>query len=230
VHHPLTILARVFEPAHVLGLAVLFVPVLALCLRSTVMFAAAPQLAFVLLSARLWDVTPLSQNVLPIVPFVFAGAVYALAGRSPTSKWQARHVLFASFTCGVLFGPLNPLLMPRVSLRHVSAERRAVALVPAGAPVSATNYLGAHLAARNYLGVFPVVGKATWLVVDRADAHLPDLKWLRTHRRAVGVTDLVWQPELMKAEIRKLQASPRWRRVYSSEGVMVFTRAATQTR
>lgn len=189
------------------------------------MFAAAPQLAFVLLSARLWDVTPLSQNVLPIVPFVFAGAVYALAARSPTAKWQARHVLVASFTCGVLFGPLNPLLMPRVSLRHVSAERRAVALVPAGAPVSATNYLGAHLAARSYLGVFPVVGKATWLVVDRADAHLPDLQWLSTHRRAVGVTDLVWQPELMKAEIRKLQASPRWRRVYSSEGVMVFTRA-----
>jgi uncharacterized membrane protein len=225
VSHPLRIADRVFSPVHLLGLALLLVPVLAMCFRSVIFLAAAPQLAFVLLSARVTGLAPTSQNILPIVPFIFAGTVYALRPRSEPRKWEAGHVLVASLACTAFFGPLNPLLLPRASSDRAAAERRAVALVPAGAPVSATNYLGAHLAARSYLGVFPVVGKAKWLVLDRRDAYLPDLKWLRSrHGNAVGVTDLVWQPKLMTAEIRKLEASPRWRRVYSRDGVMVFTR------
>jgi uncharacterized membrane protein len=229
VLHPLRVIARVVEPVHVLGLALLLVPVLGLCFRSAVMLAAVPQLAFVLLSARVTDTAPTSQNILPIVPFVFTGAVYALA-RSKGGKWQAGHVLVASIACAVFFGPLNPKLFPSVSVRHAAAERRAVSLVPAGAPVSATNHLGAHLADRSYLGVFPVVGKATWLMVDMTDAYLPDRRWLRRRGTAVGVTDLVWRPKQMKSELRQLEESPRWKRVYSSDGVMVFTRSAARTR
>jgi uncharacterized membrane protein len=223
--HPLRIVYRVLNLAHLLGLALLLVPVLAICFRSAVTLAAAPQLAFVLLSARVTGIAPTSQNILPIVPFLFAGTVYALRPRSDTQKWGAGHVLVASLACAVFFGPLNPLLFPSASSVHAAAERQAVALVPTRVPVSATNYLGAHLAARRYLSVFPVVGRATWLVLDRHDAYLPDLKWLRSRQgTAVGVTDLVWQPKLMSSEVRRLQASPRWRRVYSRDGVMVFTR------
>jgi uncharacterized membrane protein len=231
LHHPLRVLSRIFEPVHLFGLALLFVPVLGLCFRSSVMLAAAPQLAFVLLSARILDAAPQSQNILPIVPFIFAGAVYALHPRSKEPKWKPGHVLVASLGCAVFFGPLNPALLPSLSLRHVAAERRAAALVPTGVPVSTTNHIGAHLAARRYVGVFPVVGRATWIVVDRKDDYLPDLKWLRSHHGAsVGVTDLVSQPKLMNAEVRKLETSLRWKRVYFSDGVMVFTRAAAPTR
>jgi uncharacterized membrane protein len=224
---PSAIVRRVALPAHVLGLAILFVPVLGLCFRSAVMFAALPQLAFVLLSARVADVAPDSQNLLPVVPFVFAGTVYALSERSATPSLRAGHVLAASVACGVIFGPL--LHFPSPSLRHVAAERRAIALVPASAAVSTTNNLGAHLATRRHLYVFPVIRKATWVIVDRSDDYLPDLKWLRTHGSEVGVTDLVWQPELMKAEIRKFESSPSWKRMYSSHGVMVFARSAVRT-
>ena len=223
--HPVTILARVFQPAHLLGLAFLFVPVLGICLRSPLTLAAAPQLAFVLLSARVADVAPTSQNVLPILPFVFAGTIYALRPRSDVQKWKAGHVFVVSLGCAAFFGPLNPLLWPSASSQHVAAERRAVALVPVGAPVSSTNHLGAHLAARRYLSVFPVLGQARWIVLDRKDAYLPDLEQLRSRQGpAVGVTDLAWQPKLMRSEIRKLETSPRWKRIYSSDGVMVFTR------
>ena len=197
--------------------------------RSAVMLAAVPQLG-IRASVGAGDGYGANvQNILPIVPFVFTGAVYALA-RSKGGKWQAGHVLVASIACAVFFGPLNPKLFPSVSVRHAAAERRAVSLVPAGAPVSATNHLGAHLADRSYLGIFPVVGKATWLMVDMTDAYLPDRRWLRRRGTAVGVTDLVWRPKQMKSELWQLEESPRWKRVYSSDGVMVFTRSAARTR
>ncbi len=226
VTHPLRLVIRLFSPLHLLGLGLLIAPVLALCLRSAVMWAAAPQIAFVLLSARVGDIAPASQNVLTIVPFVFAGAVYALS-RNPTSRWRPEHVLVASLGCCLFMGPLNPVLWPSFSLRHVAAERRAVALVPRSAPVSVTNHLGSHLAARRYLYVFPVIGRATWVVVDKTDPSLPDLRWLRTRQGTeVGVMDLPTQPGLMRREILKLERSPRWRPVFSSDGVMVFRRRA----
>jgi hypothetical protein len=211
--------------AHFFGLVVLFAPVLALCFRSTVMLAAAPQLGFVLLSARLGDIAPSSQNILPIVPFIFAGTVYALRPRSETPKWRAGHVLVASLGCAAFFGPLNPVLIPHVSLRHAGAERQAVALIPPSAAVSSTNFLGAHLAARRYLYVFPVIGKATWVALDVRDPELPNMQFMRgRHGTAVWQRDLILQPTLMKSYVRKLEANRHWTRVFSSHGVMVFKR------
>ena len=226
VVHPVRIVDRTVGTVRLIGLALIFVPVLGLCFRSSVMLAAAPQLAFISLSARATDVAPSSQNILPIVPFVFAGAVYALRTRSAAPRWKADHVLVASVGCAAFFSPLNPNLLPFTSLstRHVAAQRRAVALVPASAAVSATNHLGAHLAARHYLYVFPVIGKATWVVIDRSDPVLPNPATLHRRGNAVGVNDLVSQPKLMRAEIRALEASSRWNRVYSNDGVMVFRR------
>jgi uncharacterized membrane protein len=225
VAHPLTIGHRVVGAGHLFGLALLFAPVLFLCFRSVVMVAAAPQLAFVLLSARIADVAPWSQNLLPIVPFVFAGTVYVLRPRSKTPKWRAGHVLVASLGCAAFFGPLSPWLFPSASLRHVAAERQAVGLVPRSAVVSTTNHLGAHLASRRFLYVFPVLGKATWVVLDEQEPQLPNMEFLRRrHGSAVWTRDLVSQPELMTSEIRRLEADPRWTRVFSSDGVMVFTR------
>ena len=45
-----------------------------------------------------------------------------------------------------------------ISARHVAALDRAVALVPADAPVSTSNRVGGHLAARGYLYMFPLSG------------------------------------------------------------------------
>jgi hypothetical protein len=132
--------------------------------------------------------------------------------------------LVASLGCAAFFGPLSFLASPSASLRHVAAERHAIALVPPSAAVSATNHLGAHLAKRRYLYVFPVLGKATWIVLDEQEPQLPNMGFLRRrHGTAVWTRDLVSQPKLMKSEIRKLEASRRWSRVFSSDGVMVFT-------
>ena len=232
------------SPAHLFGLVVLFAPVLALCFRSPVMLAAAPQLAFVLLSARLLDIAPSSQNILPILPFIFAGTIYALRPRFTTPKWRAGHVFVASLACTVFFGPIGPLLFgarlpaaelsgsfPSIHPAHAAAERKAVALVPPSAAVSSTNFLGAHLAARRYLYVFPFIGKATWIVLDKGDPELPNMEFLRRRNgNAVWKRDLILQPTLMNSEVRKFETSPRWRRVFSSDGVIVFKRRLPRAR
>ena len=49
---------------------------------------------------------------------------------------------------------------------HDAAARRALALIPAEAPVSATNSLGAHLSARKRIFSFPLLEEAEWVAVD----------------------------------------------------------------
>jgi len=224
--HPLRVLFRLLNPAHVLGFALLVVPVLGLCFWSPLILAAAPQFAFVLLSIRPQDGDPQSQNVLPIVPFIFASAIVALSKRGTKSRFRPEHVLFASIACAILIGPLNPGAWPPISVHRAAAERQAVSLVPRSAAVSVTNRLGAHLAARRYLYVFPVIGKATWIVVDKHDAELPDMQWLRSRKGLeIGTKDLPTQPRLMARELKKLERSPQWTQVFSRDGVMVFRRS-----
>ena len=59
----------------------------------------------------------------------------------------------------LVLGPLG-----RVDLTadaRAGAQRRALALVPDGAPVSATNALGAHLSERRRIFSFPVLAEAS---------------------------------------------------------------------
>jgi uncharacterized membrane protein len=214
------------QPSDGLGVALLVVPVLGLCFRSTIMLVAIPQLALVILSDRANDLDFTGQTVLPIIPFIYAGAVFACAAgarRRPGGK--AAYVLVASIAFAGAFGPLRPVNKHIPPSSRIAAERHAVGLIPAGASVSATNHLGAHLGARRHLFVFPVIDRAEWIAVDARDSFLPSLPWLRTRSGfGVGVHDLYAQPRLMSEELRRLNASPDWTRAYTSAGVSVFKR------
>jgi uncharacterized membrane protein len=212
-----------------LGL-LLVLPVLGICFGSGLTLVAAPQVAMLLLSDRTGDWYFAAQNVLTIIPFVYAGTVLALArfarvseGRRP--RVVAGHVLAASIAMAVTLGPFNPVGKHLPSSSRLAAERHAVSLVPADARVSVTNHLGSHLAARRYLYVFPVVKAADWVVVDSADDNLPDMGYLQ-HRTGitVGTRDLYRQPQLMRRELKALERSPHWKLAYQSDNVYVFTR------
>jgi hypothetical protein len=76
-----------------------------------------------------------------------------------------------------------------------------------------------------------VVRGAEWVVVDERDRHLPDMAWLK--RRGginVGSHDLYWQPKLMRDTLRRLNRSPGWKRVFTSNGISVFTRVRSSSR
>lgn len=226
--HPLSLAHQV--NTHDLWGLLIAVPVLGFCLESTILLAAIPQIALLVLSRRQVDWNWFGVNVLLLIPFVYAAAVYAL-GRRPrrsgegTPMFAAGAIFATSLALAVVvFGPLGiargRLFPPQPAL---SAQRHAVGLIPAHASVSATNHLALPLAARRYLYVFPVRKNADWVVVDSRDADLPDMSYLR--RRVgikVGVNDLDWQPRLMRRELRALGRSPEWQLVYRRDGIYVF--------
>jgi uncharacterized membrane protein len=85
----------------------------------------------------------------------------------------------------------------------VSAEARAVSLIPEGAPVSASNQLGGHLSGRRYSYTFPFAVRARWIVVDLDDP---------TYNGSAGYRRIV----------RAYQSDKAWQTVFSSHGVIVL--------
>lgn len=216
------------QPSDVLGAVLLLIPVLGLSLFSPVILAALPQAILLTLSGNQLDWRYQTQNVLLIVPFVYAAATFALAKRerrrTKRQGVRAEHVFTLSLVLGLIFGP-SPLWAKSPPSAHLAAERTAVSLVPKDAPVAVTNHLGSHLAARRYVYFFPEVAKADWVVIDTADAYLPPLNWLRQRDGlSVGTHDLYWQPQLMRERVRDLQRNPGWREVFSASNVHVFKR------
>jgi uncharacterized membrane protein len=97
---------------------------------------------------------------------------------------------------------------------HVTAHDRiaeqAIALVPADAVVSSTNVLGAHLSARRRVLSLPKLGDATWVVADETRSSYAD--------RVAPLPSAV--------DLVRLRRSPRWRLVFSEDGVLVFHKSA----
>ncbi|HXG76748.1 MAG TPA: DUF2079 domain-containing protein [Gaiellaceae bacterium] len=98
-----------------------------------------------------------------------------------------------------------------------SAERRAalqqaVALVPAGAPVTATNRVGGQLSARRVIHLFPQTRGAEWAVVDTRDptGESGRIARLGGFRRLLRPLDREGGP---------------WRLVFAERGVRVYRRA-----
>ena len=104
-----------------------------------------------------------------------------------------------------------------VPAARVSALSEAVALVPAGAPVSASNTAGAHLSARRYVYSVPVLGRATWVVVDRDDP------WVATRDSPILTSD----PSAVRGFAARLEGDRAWSKVFDRAGVVVFVKDAS---
>jgi uncharacterized membrane protein len=165
--------------------------------------AAAPELGLNVLSSTLTQTSVKTHYAAVALPALFAAAVFAAARSDRRLAYAA---LGASAAGMLLLSPLG-----RIDLRadaHDAALRRAVALVPADAPVTATNGPGAHLSARKRILSFPVLEEAEWVVVDE--------------RRLTFLDSL--KPERSRAPLAALRRDPRWRLVFSDDGVLVFRR------
>ncbi len=223
---PLRVLSALATPFDLIALAFLAIPLLGLWLGSSISLVAVPQFALVMLSDRVADLDYRYQTVLPVVPFLVAGTTMTLARYRPELRKPLGYLLFGSVAAAFVLGPFGAVRSPLPDRTHTAAERAAVALVPQGARVAATNKLGGHLWTRRYIYVFPVVKKADWIVADARDYWLPSLATLRRRRGIqVGVRDLYPQQELMLRLLSKLRRSPAWKTVLARDGVYVFRRA-----
>ena len=182
---------------------------------------AVPELAANLVSGTTTQTSIHFHYTAATIPALLAATVFATA-RLRHRRWGGaipRFLVALGLVSGVVYGP-NPLwssvpfgedlaARDHVVNAHDAAAQRALRLIPAGAPVSATNTLGAHLSERRRVFSFPVVREARWLVVDTTRLSYLD--------RAVG-------GEQAGRALARLRARGKWRVVYAEDGVLVLRR------
>jgi Predicted membrane protein (DUF2079) len=96
---------------------------------------------------------------------------------------------------------------------HTRALDRAVALVPGGARVSASNGPGGHLSDRRTIYLFPRLFDAEWVLAEDPAFALAPAEGRRTLlTRAYA------------ARLRTVERSPAWRLVFRRDGVALFRR------
>ena len=164
---------------------------------------ALPELGLNLLSSTITQTSVKTHYAATAIPALLAAAVYGVARVGE----RAGYVVALAALCGAIaLGPVG-----RVDIDagpHESAARRALAVVPDDAPVSATNALGAHLSARRRIFSFPVLREAEWVVVDT--------------RRLTYLDSL--RPQRARPALAALRRNPDWRLVFAEDGVLVFRR------
>lgn len=113
------------------------------------------------------------------------------------------------------FGPLSAASPQRLSQYEGTVTSRALdraaAMIPDGAVVSAGNNPGGHLSSRTRILVFPEIGDADWVIVDRTRPDVYD-------RLA---------PREFEAALNDVASRPDFRLVWNRDGVVVFRRVGT---
>jgi uncharacterized membrane protein len=242
VLRPWHVVEVVATPGRALYVLLLVAPLLFLPFAAPLLAACAlPQLAINLLAA-----TGPAQQIeyhyaAVLTPFLIAASIMGLARLRERSRpaWLARlmprpalvaaAMVGAVALSGVRLGPLPlwqeipvvgwpgaPHMRFTKDARAVALER-AVAIVPDGVPVSASNDAGAHLSARRKVYLFPRKRDAEWIVVS-GEAEV--------RRAGQGRPTLL--PVAYPRRLDTIRRSPDWREVYAKDGVEVFRRLRPQ--
>ncbi len=154
-----------------------------------------------------------------------AATVFGIARIRPSRRTSVvGAVLVCSVALALFVGPwaravgMKPLGgRETVPQARVDALNAAIALVPDDAAVTSSNVAGAHLSARKYVYSVPVLERATWVVVDRADP------WVVSRDSPI----LTKHPEVVRAFVAELEEDTSWRTVFDRAGVVVFARVSS---
>ena len=208
VAHPVRLLEVAFNVHKAVYVALLLVPLLGLSLlEPLILIGAVPDLAINLLSDKGSSTLLGSSYTAGILPFLFAAAIFGMA----KLRRDPRGVSLVMLVAVLFLAAYSPIVLTMHALTqtlrsnpHRAAVRHAIDLIPAGAPVSATNDAGGYLSRRASVSIFPSVRRAQWVVLDESD------KQTLPHLRAYGS--------------RWLTSHPEWQTVYDSHGVYVLDR------
>ena len=185
-------------------LAALFLPLGLLPLAAPLaLLPALPELGLNLLSSTITQTSVKTHYAATAVPALLAATVYGVARIGDRAGYVAA---LAALAGAIALGPVGRIDIDAGP--HDAVARRALAVVPEGAPVSATNALGAHLSDRRRIFSFPILRDAKWVAVD--STRLTYLDSLR--------------PERARPALAALRRNPDWRLVFAEDGVLVFRR------
>jgi uncharacterized membrane protein len=219
---PVPVLRELFQPHDVIYVVWLGLPLLFLFVLSPALaLVGLPQLLANALSDFRSMTDPRYHSIAAVAPFLIAATVFGIARLRSRQPLAAAAVLVVSLTLALAVGPWARAVggvplggRTNLSAAKLDALRDAIALVPAGAPVTASNLVGAHLSGRERIYSVPVLGEATWVVIDT------DEPWVTTP----GSPILTNHPEIVDAFVQRLGSDPAWRPVFEREGVVVFRR------
>ena len=223
VTDPLRLLEVAFDATGVGYLARLAAPLALALLAPLALLPAVPELAINLLSSTPTQTSIHFHYTAAVTPALVAASIFGAARitrRRPSAAVPLAALTVAlTLVAGWRLGPV-PLWshLPggddlaadvwRVD-EHDRIAERALALVPDGAVVSASNALGAHLSERRRILSFPYRADADWVVVDERRPSYAD--------RAVA-------PVEAAAAVAWLRRDDAWRLEFDEDGVLVFRR------
>jgi uncharacterized membrane protein len=220
---PWHLVAVAFDGRGITYLVDLLLPLALLPLAAPLLaLAAVPEIGLNLLSTTRTQTSIHFHYTGAIVPVLVGAAVIGAGSVSRRRGLPAERLavlalavaLFANYRLGPLpvwrFIPGGQQLQSRSAQvsAHDRVAQRAVSLVPAGAVVSSSNSLGAHLSARRRVLSFPRLLDATWVAVDE---------------RSPGYLDRL-APLPYARGISRLRRDPRWHLVFEQDGVLIFRR------
>jgi uncharacterized membrane protein len=197
----------------------LFLPIAALALLAPLLLVAlVPELALNLLSSVDAQRSIHYHYVAGEIPILFAAAAIGARRLGPRAGAAATVAVLVAIVSNYVLGPIpfwrlvpgGETLQARSAQvsRHDRIAARELNLIPANAPVTATNALGAHLSERKRIFSFPYLREADWVVVDEQKPSLGDHNDRRGGLR----------------RIERLRHDPRFRLVAADDGVLVFRR------
>jgi len=204
----------VFDREGLVYLLALVVPLAFLPLAAPLaLLPAVPDLMLNLLSSTSTQTSIHFHYVAPIVPALFAAAIFTAARiERPIVKPLVALVLASNFVLGAI--PLWSAIPGGEDRQagaalisdHDRTAARALRLIPGDAVVSASNSLGAHLSDRRRFLSFPIRADATWIAVDE---------------RSPGYLDR-FAPGPYALAIARLRRDPSLELVFAEDGVLVF--------
>ncbi len=219
--HPLRIAHAAFSGRDLRYLLDLVAPLAGLCLLAPlVLVAALPELAINLLSAAPTQTSIHFHYTAGLIPPL---VIASILGAGRFGRWAlpvTALVVLAALAGSYRLGPVPgwrhvpggshfQATAARVT-RHDRIAARALALIPKGAVVSATNTLGAHLSARRRVLSFPFIQDALWIAADETQPGYADR----------------YAPLPTAIELGALRRNPDWRLVFEQDGILVFHRAS----
>jgi uncharacterized membrane protein len=225
VTDPLKLLSTAFSERGLHYLGQLLVPLGGLWLLAPVaLLAAVPDLALNLLSATPTQTSIHFHYTAGAIPALVAASVLG-AGRIARRRPELRGALgtaalLLSFAANYHLGAIpfwrelpggeDYQAYETFVSRHDRVAAHALRVIPAGAVVSATNSLGAHLSERSRILSFPYVQDATWIAADETQP---------------GYADRI-APVPTAVQLVALRTNPAWKLMFEQDGVLVFRRVA----
>lgn len=226
--HPVRVAEAALQGRDLAYLRDLLLPLLGLPLLAPLLASTAiPELAVNALSSTPAQTSIQFHYTAAAIPGLVVAAVFGAARlqrRAPRSlPALVQLAVVAVILAGAVLGPLPiwkgvvPFAESRGARDHVTSagdavRRRALALIPPGAAVSATNNLGAHLSARRRIFSFPILRESRWIAVDG---------------RAPSYLDRAEAPRAFARAFARVRRDPAWRVVFSEDRVVVLRRRSS---